>query len=372
MPSVSEKQRKFFQLVRAIQEGRAADASSRAKAVAKAMSKKDVRDFASAVETDNESNDKDTEMNKSAVNVTSDLLWQIAGISALSGAGLAGAYGLSKYLSDQYVTPAQIDKAKNQLDEVSGYRKNEEEKAEDSAEEEDSSESLAPNYKLQPVVTNEDEYLKAANFEKQALINAVLPSDEMQWESLAKGVATPVAAIVPALLTYHFTKKIIDKYRNKSLADKVEAAKKEFEEILTKESSDLQQQVDSLYHAVKTAGLPIVSDGQGAGGLRAGTYDVDITRNPILPDLTTVTPRENVTVGPGLDKMGLLYLAGALLAGGGVASYLALRNNLLKADKEQKKVKALRGLLSKNLAAEALQSGINIKKDDQGLPIVSL
>lgn len=359
MPSVSEKQRKFFQLVRAIQEGRAPNASERAKAVAKSMSKKDVRDFTASIEESADSTEinEDSRMNKSAINITSDLLWQIAGISALSGAGLAGGYGLSKYLSDQYILPNQIGKVKSQIEEVSNY----DDVEDDSENIGEEPENIAPNYELEPVVTNEDEYLKASSFNKTAFLDMA----EVEWQALAKGVATPVAAIVPALLTYHFTKKLIDSQRNKSLSNKVQEAKNEFEEILTKESSELQQQVDSLFYSVKSAAGYRRSDGEGLLRPRQGTYFEE--KGKIF-----ATPTTDVEVSPGADKIGLLYLAGALLAGGGIASYLALRNNLLKGDKDKKTVKALRGLIGKNLAAEALQSGVNIREDNQGLPIVSL
>jgi hypothetical protein len=330
------------------------------------MKKKDVRDFASAVEPKEEDTDfQESDMNKSSANITPGWLLRAAGLSSLVGAGAAGMYGLSKYLSDKYVIPSQISKTEKQLDEVSNYQEDEEleEALENAIAEEEQTE-------LKPMITNEEDYLKVSSKIKNASLGdlPLVPDNNMEAKSLLYGLATPVAAVVPALLTYHFTKKLIDRYRNNSLDNQVEEAKNEFEQILSNKTSSLRDQVDSLYLNEKAAGVRNTSSGKG-GFLgdrpRTGTY------NPPAPGTTSTIPTDNVEIGPGKDEMGLLYIAGALLAGGGIASYLALRNKI-KSDKEQKKVKALRGLLGKNLAAEALQSGVRIRKDDQGLPIVDI
>jgi F0F1-type ATP synthase membrane subunit b/b' len=363
MPSVSEKQRKFFQLIKAIQEGRATDASDRAKAVAKSMTKKDVIDFASTTtESKDESNMKEPN-NKSAAGIDKDWLLNAAGVSALLGAGAAGAYGLSKYLSDSYIVPSQISKTKKQLQQVSNYEEEEIEKELDQLLNDSQTD-------IQPTVTNEDEYLKASA-SKQAFLGflPLVPDNDMEWRSLASGVATPLAVAVPALLTYHFTKKLVDRYRNKSFDNKVQKAKEEFEQILSNKTSSLRDQVDSLYFATKQAGAKNVSSGRGGtflGRPTEGTY-----APPPLGTSTTV-PKDDVVIGPNLtNEMGLLWLAGAAIGTSGLASYLFLRNKI-RDGKDQKKLKALKGLLNKNLTAEALQSGIRIRKDDQGSPIVDI
>lgn len=364
MPSSSEKQRRFFQLVKAIQEGKKVRASGHAKAVAKTMKKKDVRDFAAAVEPKSEAENQESEINmntstnKSATNIDGSWLAQAAALSGLTGMGLAGLYGLSKYMGDKYALPEQISKAKNQMDQATNVYNDEDAEIEQQViESVDESTDSAPLLEE----ANNDDYNSVINpeFENRLLkqssgdVIPYWPNSPIEYESLAKGLAVPLAVLAPALVTYHFTKKFIDHKRNKSLSNQVRAAKQEFEEILSKKSSELQTKVDNLYTSTKEAGGTPTRFSPGGFGLREGTYDGE-TGKPI-----------NVNMGPGGDNLGGIFLAGSLLSTGALASYLLLRNKL-KSDEDTKKVKALRNILRKDLAASALESGIKIKEEPDG------
>jgi SOS-response transcriptional repressor LexA len=331
MPSRTKKQQKLFQWVKAVQEGKA-KGTPQIEQMAKSMSKKDVKDFADYLEEDE----------KSTMNKTSDenlnKLLQYAAISSLVGSGVAGMYGLSKYFSDKYTLPKRIDSLKEQMNKAKNINFSEEEEKETPPVQ-----SLDNSADLQLVDANEEE--KLSSFNKEAMGDL-----EYYLGAITHGAALPIAAIAPALLSYHFTKKYIDRNRNKRLSKDLDKAKQEFQNILNADSSPLKEAVDNLYISHKQAASPEVNE--------KGMIDPE-TGEVALPNY-----------GFSLSLPGLAYAGGSLAGLSGLGAYLMLRKKLRK-DPEFEKAKALEKVLRKSLSADALQSGIDISEEN-GKKVIDL
>lgn len=338
MPSKSKKQQNFFKWIKAVQEGKT-KGEGKIKELANSMSKKDVKDFADYLEEDS-----GTKMNKQALSQNMKELIQYAAISSLVGSSLAGMYGLSRYYSDSKNNPKKIEKLKNQMNKAKNIN------AFSKQPEEEALTETVENSDQQPDITLVDA------FEEEKL-SSFRKSSAAELGSILYGAATPVAMIAPALLAYHFTKKYIDRARNKNLSSELEKAKKEFENIVSEKQSALQQQVDNLYFAYKQAGT-IQIEPEDTLTRPKGVYGSDGT--PL-----------DIHHGFSLSLPGILFGGGALAGLTGIGAYMLLKNRLKK-DPEVEKAKALEKILQKNLSADALQSGITVSETSEGKKVIDL
>lgn len=343
MPSKSKKQQKFFQLVKAIQEGKA-EGSEKAKEVAKSMSPESVSHY--------------TKLEKSSNANTQNLL-NYAGISALIGAGAAGTYGLSKYLYDKYSLPDDIGKLQKNIEAATGSEEEEEEDLEEAymLSDESTEPSAISLKERKRLMANKEAAFRFSDFFDSKTYN----------EAPLYGLATPLAMIAPALLTFHFGKKFLDRRRNNSLDQQVVDAKEEFEQALSEKTSSLQQDIDAVYYRVKDAGL---LDFPTWSGLRK---DGDILPASIGGPARVVHPNGTVEsiYGPSAGPSGLTWLLGATAGLSGIGGYLLLKKRL-EEEAELKKVKALKNMLNKDLASSALQSGLKVVEDSDGKKIVDI
>jgi hypothetical protein len=403
MPAKSKKQQRFFGLVKSIQEGKA-KGSGKAQDAASSMSKKDVRDYAKTKHEDLP--ESKSAMKKEAKNVpTNPTLWEqakakakakfsvypsayangwaakwyksqgggwksesdssssskestwlaendkkrlanFAAISALTGTGAAGVYGLLKLLHDKSnLAENRLKKYETRVS-IPGSRKlKKEDKSDallnvpkdqsDMLSDADSSQSeISPELmdQMSDPVKSSDERTFAEKYVINPYIAAAL---------------TPLAMVVPGVATYHLGKKLVDMGRKSKLDKELVKAKKEFEAVLNKTSSDLQKQVDDL--ATKSAFL---------GGL-FGTGQKGTIGAP------------GPASGPELSAKGLAYVAG-LPAGVGLLLGAALMNRKMKADPERRQLKELQGLLRRQISEKAQGSVIDIEEGQEGKPTFNL
>lgn len=359
MPSKSKKQQKFFRLVQAIQEGKA-EGSDRAREAARTMNPEDVRDFAMHLELPEDS--EDTDMNKQAdgkktVNRTTLNNRQHLNnvlFSTLGGLGIAGGYGLMKYLGDRKAIPEEIEKQKKEMKQVSR-------------------------------TSDKSKVKKEVKKEEEPAIEKTSSEEETFTEGLGKdvgfsalhGMITPLAIIAPGLLSFHFAKKYIDKKRNKDLDKQVQDAKTEFEMLLAsginKDNADqnsLKNELDSLYGTplTKTAGWGNYFETIFGFG---PTYPVEAPRgSPVISNKEDGSKEEFKKFGPAASIPGAAWVLGTLAGVSGLGTYLWLSNKFK--DKDSKVIKALKNTLRKDLTAQSLETGVDIEEDDQGNKFVNL
>lgn len=345
MPAKTKKQQRFFQLVKAIQEGKA-DGSAKAKEVAESMNPESVGHY--------------TKLEKESSQNANQLL-RYAGLSALLGAAGAGTYGLSRYLYDTYTRPGEVKQLQREMNSAKGLKKEDS----DSENSEEETEMLSDESKAPSDITQEDKNLLAG---KQAAFNfSDFWNTKEMGNSAMYGFLTPLALFAPALMSYHFTKKYLDRQRNNKISDEVEEAKKEFEEALSEKSSALQQEIDSLFPLVKQAGL-FSAPSWLPDGLSWTNRGDTVEAESLIGGpgrITSPSGETEVIHRPGPDPMGLLWLGGATAGLAGLGGYMLLKKKL-EDDADQKKVKALKGLLKKDLAESALQSGVQVVEDEAG------
>jgi len=345
MPAKTKKQQRFFQLVRAIQEGKA-EGSAKAREVAESMDPESVGHY--------------TKLEKASSQNAEQLL-RYAGLSALLGVAGAGTYGLSRYIHDKYMLPDEIEQIRKEMNAAKGVKK-------DVGSSANNPEMLSDESSDPSSISEEDKQLMAGK--EAAFSFSDLWDTKELGNSAAYGLLTPLALFAPALLSYHFTKKYIDRNRNKRISDEVEEAKTEFEQVLSEKSSSLQQEIDSLLPMMKSAGIfsapswtPDFLDWTNRGPTAEQEVNLPIIGGPARqtnPDGST-----EVAHRPGADPMGLLWIGGATAGLAGLGGYLLLKKKL-EDDAELKKVKALKGLLKKDLAEAALQSGVQVSEDPSG------
>jgi len=356
MPAQSKKQQRFFGLVKAIQEGKATG-SGKAEEAASSMSEESVRDYAKTKHK--KLPESKSAMEKKANPETTWIsdsdkkkLLQYAAISAGTGLGATGVYGLLKLLHDKtnlsknrlkrYETRVSIPgskklKKEDKSDIVMSAPQNESEMLSD----DDS--SLSPEIMdqiLDPVKSSED--------------NRTL-GEKFLFNPYVAGALTPIAMVLPGVATYHFGKNLIDKYRKSKLNKELEKAKKEFEAVLNKTSSDLQEQVDNL------ATEPAFYGKEGGlwHSLFGGSEEIQSPDTPIAAS------------GPGLGVRGLSYIAG-LPVGVGVLMGAALMNKKMKNEPEKREFKELQKLLQRQIAEKAQGSVIDIERDEEGKTVFDL
>lgn len=250
-----------------------------------------------------------------------------AGISALTGAGIAGLYGLARHVNDEYVAPGEMESVRAKLLAASGVTPAELEAAEPELE------------SIQA---------KTAGY-----------GDALTW-----GLLAPLAVLPPGFLAYHFTKKYIDRNRKNKLDNTLADAKQEFETVLSEKTSALQSQLDDLYLSRKQAG--ILPSWMGGDNLDLERSEGTLVSAPY----TNIAGEVDTHYGPAVSVPGAAWLLGSATGLAALTSYLMSRRN--ENDVEQKKVKALKSILKKNLSATALESGVGIRVDANGNKIVEI
>ena len=139
----------------------------------------------------------------------------------------------------------------------------------------------------------------------------------------------------PAAATYLIGKNLLDRYRKRQFQAELDKAKGEFESILSKSSSAIQKDVDSLFFA-KTA-------------------------SPEIP-----SSEQSLFSGPGLG-----YYLGLPIGVGGIAGWL-LMNQKMKSEPQQRKLKELNNLLKRDISLDSLSSGIDLDESSEGKPTFKL
>lgn len=268
--------------------------------------------------------------NKAAGPNSSELLrW--AGISALTGAGLAGVYGLARHLNDEYSSPEELESIRAKLRAAEG--------------------------------TEIDEIDEVPIAELEA-IQAKTAMDLPYKDALTWGVLAPLAVLPPGFLAYHFTKKYIDRKRNTKLDNTLATAKEEFEAVLSEKTSALQSQLDALYVSRKQAGF--LPSWMGGNNVDLVKTDGDFFN----PASTTIAGQTENHYGPAISLPGAAWFLGSGVGLAALTGYLMTRRN--EDNVQQKQVKALKSILKKNLSATALESGIGIKVDANGNKVVDI
>ena len=275
-----------------------------------------------------------------------------AGISALTGAGVAGAYGLSKELYRLLLQDKNIRDAEGKINQAEGTPSLDESTAVEVTpallEESTAVEDLPP-VALAELATQ----YKSAEGQVEALISDIGASVSSQasslWDTIYEegsgplmyGVAAPIAMIAPGVLTYHFAKKLIDHNRNKALAAKVQTAKEEFQEALSSKSSSINKRIDDLYYKATK---------QSTGGAS------------MVPKIIEPEPK---AYGLGLGPTGLVYALGATTGIAGILAYMALSAKL-ENNPDKEKAKRLKQLLSADLSAQSAETSVGLTEDALG------
>ena len=275
-----------------------------------------------------------------------------AGISALTGAGVAGAYGLSKELYRLLLQDKNIRDAEGKINQAEGTPSLDESTAVEVTpallEESTAVEDLPP-VALAELATQ----YKSAESQVGALLSSIGDSVSSQasslWDTIYEegsgplmyGVAAPIAMIAPGVLTYHFAKKLIDHNRNKALAAKVQTAKEEFQEALSSKSSSINKRIDDLYYKATK---------QSTGGAS------------MVPKIIEPEPK---AYGLGLGPTGLVYALGATTGIAGILAYMALSAKL-ENNPDKEKAKRLKQLLSADLSAQSAETSVGLTEDALG------
>lgn len=263
-----------------------------------------------------------------------------AGISALTGVGVAGAYGLSKELYRLLLQDRNISDAEGEINQAEGTPSLDASTAVE----------VLPPVALAELATQ----YKSAESQSQigALFSDIGDSISNQasslWDTvyeegsgpLMYGVAAPIAMIAPGVLTYHFAKKLIDHNRNKALAAKVQTAKEEFQEALSSKSSSINKRIDDLYY--KT-----IKQSTGVS---------------LAPKITELEPE---SYGLGVSPKGLVYALGATTGIAGILAYMALSAKL-ENNPDKEKAYRLKQLLSANLSAQSSETSVGLTEDVLG------
>lgn len=374
MPSTSKKQQRFFGLVKAIQEGKATG-SGKAEAAAESMSNKDVTDFAST-----EHKGLPEKKSEAGPRTRAEHLKDLALLSTGIGLAGAGGYGLTKLVYDNFIRPSTVAKLERQMMAVKG-RKN----PALSAEGEDEPLMLPDDSAAESALTSEE--LVGEDLEDKSKTAeerpALTPEEVLQASNnplnnpFVYGAALPLAAAVPGIAAFVLSKKLIDKARSAKLDSEVQQAKQEFEEVLQKSGSVLQNRVDALCKQAATdAELRAAIDRyrKGESLNPAPTAAEQAAGINLRPGLSPVS--DGSFIGDTLGSWGsaftnseigskyLTYL-GLPLGVGAIAGYMYI-NNRMKKNPELRKRKELQSLLKRDLSAQTGEQSITIKEDPEG------
>lgn len=330
MPAQSKKQQRFFGLVKAIQEGKATG-SGKAEEAAASMSEKDVRDFAKTKHEDL------PESKKESMDPNVKQLLTYAAISAGAGLGGVGLYGLGKYLHDEsmFGLPGQESRAKRMEKRIAIPKSH---KLEDYVPSDVSSPAdMLPEKADETTSDLSQGVIDDMENPKEPGEKVSTSLGEYLTEPMLYGMATPAAMLAPGILTFMLGTRLIDQNRKQKMDKKIDKAKKEFELALSKQSSDLQLQIDGL---VKQAIDPIPAD--------------KIERSPDPHGL-------NFSIPGAAYALGLAPGVGALLG-------WMMMQNKMKDDPDKAKLKTLQSMLKRDIASGALASGIDLEQSDEGKP----
>lgn len=331
MPAQSKKQQRFFGLVKGIQEGKATG-SGKAEEVAANMSEKDVRDFAKTKHEDL------PESKKESMDPNVRQLLNYAAISAGIGLGGAGLYGLSKYLHDEsmFGLSGQEGRAKRMEKRIAIPKSHKLEELV-SAQETANPADMLPEKADELTSDLSDDVIEDMESPKSSADKSATTLGEYLTEPMMYGMAAPAAMLAPGILTLMLGTRLVDQHRKGKMDKKIEKAKKEFEKVLSKQSSDLQVQIDGL---------------------------AKVAFEPISPD-KIVTEKD--PHGPGFSIPGAAYALG-LAPGVGALLGWWLMHNKMKDDPEKAKLKTLQSMLKRDIASGALSSGIDLEESEEGKP----
>lgn len=331
MPAQSKKQQRFFGLVKGIQEGKATG-SGKAEEAAAHMSEKDVRDFAKTKHEDL------PESKKESMDPNVKKLLNYAAISAGIGLGGAGLYGLAKYLHDEsmFGLPGQESRAKR-MEKRIAIPKSHKLEGLVSAQETANPADMLPEKADELTSDLSDDVIEDMESPKSSAYKAADGWSDYLTEPMMYGMAAPAAMLAPGILTFMLGTRLVDQHRKAKMDKKIDKAKQEFEKALSKESSDLQTQIDGL---VKMAIDPIPKD-------------------------KIVTEKD--PHGPGFSIPGAAYALG-LAPGVGALLGWWMMHNKMKDDPEKAKLKTLQTMLKRDIASGALSSGVDLEESAEGKP----
>lgn len=295
-------------------------------------------------------------MDKQAIDLTDadkSQLLNYSLISALVGLGGAGAYGLVKGIHDNTaLSSSRLRKYENRLRAPKSKKQDKylpqspvlslpaQSNPSEMLSDADMNQSDLPagtNYNLSDI----SGYDKSSGINPKSTIDPStnapvdIATEPGVTNSMLAGALTPIAMIAPAAATYLIGKNLLDRYRKRQFQAELDKAKGEFESILSKASSAIQKDVDSLFFA-KTA----VVD--------------------------TPSSEKSVFSGPGIG-----YYVGLPIGVGGILGW-ALMNQKMKSEPQQRKLKELNNLLKRDISLDSLSSGIDLDESNEGKPTFKL
>lgn len=304
-----------------------------------------------AVKAEEKAMDKQSELGLTDADKSQLLNYSL--ISALVGLGGAGAYGLVKGIHDNTaLSSSRLHKYENRLRAPKSKKQDKylpespvlslpaQSNPSEMLSDADMNQSDLPadtNYNLSDI----SGYDKSSginpkgNIDPSTGVPVNIATEPGVTNSMLAGALTPIAMLAPAAATYLIGKNLLDRYRKRQFQAELDKAKGEFESILSKSSSAIQKDVDSLLFT-KTA----------------------------TPD--TPSSEKSVFSGPGLG-----YYLGLPIGVGGIAGWL-LMNQKMKSEPQQRKLKELNNLLKRDISLDSLSSGIDIDESNEGKPTFKL
>ena len=294
-------------------------------------------------------------MDKQAIDLTDADKKQLLNyslISALVGLGGAGAYGLVKGIHDNTaLSSSRLRKYENRLRAPKSKKQDKylpespvlslpaQSNPSEMLSDADMNQSDLPadtNYNLSDIsgYDKSSGINPAGNIDPSTNAPVDIATEPGVTNSMLAGALTPIAMIAPAAATYLIGKNLLDRYRKRQFQAELDKAKGEFESILSKSSSAIQKDVDSLLFA-KTA-------------------------------VDTPSSEKSVFSGPGIG-----YYVGLPIGVGGLLGW-ALMNQKMKSEPQQRKLKELNNLLKRDISLDSLSSGIDLDESNEGKPTFKL
>ena len=294
-------------------------------------------------------------MDKQAIDLTDADKKQLLNyslISALVGLGGAGAYGLVKGIHDNTaLSSSRLRKYENRLRAPKSKKQDKylpespvlslpaQSNPSEMLSDADMNQSDLPadtNYNLSDIsgYDKSSGINPAGNIDPSTNAPVDIATEPGVTNSMLAGALTPIAMIAPAAATYLIGKNLLDRYRKRQFQAELDKAKGEFESILSKSSSAIQKDVDSLLFA-KTA-------------------------------VDTPSSEKSVLSGPGIG-----YYVGLPIGVGGLLGW-ALMNQKMKSEPQQRKLKELNNLLKRDISLDSLSSGIDLDESNEGKPTFKL
>ncbi len=274
-----------------------------------------------------------------------DLLRTTA-ISAGLGVGAAGLYGLTKLIHDKGTfAKNRLTRAEKRISLPNSKKLVlKDPPASGSPQTQMLSDADVRQSDLSPeLIAKVKNDLAAGDYDQQAKSSAWLSDifDKVKGGYL-HGALKPVAIAAPALAMFVVGKKLIDGRRKKIMDEQLAQAKQEFEAVLSKASSDLQNQVDAIH--AKVAAKEDFQSGTKGG-----------------PPNTSAAES-----GIGYSPQNLAYTIPGLATGiGGLLGWWMMHQTLKK-DPEVRKLRELQSFLKRDLASQSLSAGIDLEETPEG------